>query len=80
MEAEYSKQAAKAISRMDTVTKRRIRKGIDDIPDGDIRPLKGSEDTFRLRIGDWRVLFSYPDVDKVLVEKISPRGEVYKGV
>jgi mRNA interferase RelE/StbE len=80
MQSEFSNQAAKTISRMDTATKSRIRKGIHKIPAGDIRPFKGSPGTYRLRIGDWRILFSYIDNDKILVEKINLRGQIYKGV
>ena len=78
MRAEYSKQAVKAISRMDKPTKQRLRQGIEDIPKGDIKPLKGSDGSFRLRIGNWRIIFSYIDKSKILIEKIAPRGQVYK--
>ncbi len=80
MDIEYSRQSIKAINGMDKPTKQRIKSAIEGIPDGDIRPLKGSKGSFRMRVGDWRILFSYPDSDVVLIEKIAPRGEVYKGV
>ena len=78
MSAEYSRQAVKVISRMDKITKQRIRQGILDIPKGDIKPLKGSEGSYRLRLGNWRIIFSYIDKSKILVEKIAPRGQAYK--
>ena len=74
----YSNQAAKAINGMDAQTKQRIRKGIEDVPAGDIKPLKGSPGDYRLRVGDWRILFSYADNDTIRVKKIAPRGSVYK--
>lgn len=80
MQFEYSKQSAKTISGMDSVTKGRIKRSILSIPNGDIVPLKGASGSYRLRIGNWRIIFSYPDKDTVLIEKIVPRGEVYKGV
>ena len=80
MQIEYSNQAIKTISRMDTTTKNRINKGILGIPDGDIKTFKGSPGSYRLRIGNWRIIFSYPDKDTILIEKIAPRGEIYKGV
>lgn len=80
MQAEYSKQAVKTIARMDANTKSRVRTGIESIPAGDIKVLKGTADSYRLRVGDWRIIFSYIDKDTLLVEKIAPRGEVYKGV
>ena len=75
----YSKQAAKVLNGMDRPTQQRIRQGVGKIPDGDIKPLKGSDGDYRLRIGDWRILFSYTDNDTVRVKKIAPRGEIYKG-
>ena len=80
MEIRYAKAAVKVINSMDRPTKQRIKAAIEKIPDGDIRPLRGTEGTYRLRVGGWRILFSYPEADTVLIEKIGPRGEIYKGV
>ena len=76
---EYSKQAAKVIKGLDRPSKQRIKKCVEKIPKGDIKPLKGSKDVYRLRVGDWRILFSYLD-GGVYVRKIEPRGDVYKEV
>jgi mRNA interferase RelE/StbE len=44
----------------------------------DVRPLAGS-DLFRLRVGDYRVLFSLNEAHGILtVELIRTRGDVYK--
>ena len=80
MEIRYSKAAVKAINAMDRPTKQRIKVAIEKIPDGDIKPLQGSKGSYRLRVGGWRILFSYPDDGIVLIEKIGPRGQIYKGV
>ena len=79
MNIKYSKAAAKAISPLDKKSKLRIKTAIENIPNGDIKPLRGSGVLYRLRVGDRRIIFSYPDIDTVLVEKIAPRGGVYKG-
>ena len=76
----YSKQAIKTINAMDRPTKLRIKTAVEKLPDGDVKPLKGTKDSFRIRVGNWRILFSYMSQDEVLIEKIAPRGEVYKGV
>ena len=77
----YSKQAAKAINGMDSATKQRIRAAIEKLPDGDTKQIKGHKiTTYRLRVGGWRVLYSFGDGDTISIEKIAPRGEVYKGV
>jgi len=75
-----SNQSAKAMTDVNAVMAGRIIQGIIKIPKGDIVPLKGAPGTFRLRVGDWRILFSNQDDDTVLIEKIAPRGDVYKGV
>ena len=80
MTIEYSKQAVKDISRLDSITKVRIKKGIEGIPKGDIKKLRGHNELYRLRVGFWRILFTYPNNKTVLIEEISPRGEAYKGV
>lgn len=80
MEVQYSRKAVKAINEMDKATKQRIKAAIERIPEGDIRPLEGSKGSYRLRVGGRRILFSYPEHDIILIEKIGPRGDVYKGV
>ncbi|MDR2802891.1 MAG: type II toxin-antitoxin system RelE/ParE family toxin, partial [Treponema sp.] len=45
-------------------------------PKGDIRPLTGQKGCYRLKVGDFRVLFRYKD-DIILVTHIEPRGQVY---
>jgi mRNA interferase RelE/StbE len=80
MNARLSKNAAKTLRGLDAPTRERIAAGIRGIPKGDIKPLVGYKGTLRLRVGDWRILFSYADENNILIERISPRGEAYKGV
>lgn len=80
MEISYARAAVKVINGMDKATKQRIKAAVEKIPAGDIKPLKGSNGSYRLRVGGWRILFSYPEHDIILIEKIGPRGDVYKGV
>ncbi len=80
MQITYARAAVKAINSMNRPTKQRIKASIEKLPQGDIKPYKGSPGTYRLRVGDWRILFSYPEDDTVLIEKIGPRGDIYKGV
>lgn len=66
MEIKFSKSAIKAISVMDSKTKQRIKAAIYD-------------GYFRLRVGGWRIIFTYPGKDKLMIAKIAPRGGAYKG-
>ncbi len=54
---------------------------LGDNPDDarlDIKKIVGGND-FRLRIGDWRIIFNRDDVNKTIHIKIlKPRGDVYK--
>ena len=76
---QYSRTAVKAISTMDCKTKQRIKAAIEGIPIGDIKPLQGYAGYYRLRVGGWRIIFTYPDNDTLLIAKIAPRGGAYKG-
>jgi mRNA interferase RelE/StbE len=79
---EWAKRAVKALLRLDRPTQDRIIAAIDDLAKrnkGDIRRLEGSkEEAFRLRVGGWRVIFSYLNDATILVHRIRPRGDVYK--
>lgn len=46
-------------------------------PEGDIKSLTG-RDGYRLRVGDYRVLFDIIEKD-VVVHEIGLRGQIYKG-
>ena len=46
---------------------------------GNIKKLQGIEPPeYRLRVGDWRVRFSYPDADTVRVNRVQNRKEAYR--
>jgi mRNA interferase RelE/StbE len=42
------------------------------------KKLKGSPNAYRLRVGDYRVLYVIVKSDELLVFKISPRGSAYE--
>lgn len=73
------KEAAKTLSEMDFQTQRRIVQAMLKLPAGDVKQLQGYTDLYRLRVGKWRVIFSYPDSTTAMIEKIGTRGDVYKG-
>ena len=74
----YSNRAAKALSTMDSVVKKRIKKGIEEIPKGNIKPLQGfSDGRKRLRIGKYRIVFIQDGEDLDILD-IASRGDIYK--
>jgi mRNA interferase RelE/StbE len=79
---EFSRQAAKALMRMDRATSSRIRGKITLLADdpaalgNNVAPLKGGDGLWRLRVGDWRVVYT-EDLVVLRIVRIAPRGEAY---
>jgi len=81
MKVVLEKKAAKYFESLDTVMKQRIKQALEDLanepPSGDIVKLQG-ENGYRRRIGDYRIIFDITETE-IIVYKIAPRGQVYKG-
>jgi mRNA interferase RelE/StbE len=85
--AEYAvnfrRSAEKDLRRLNTSTERRVLRAIDLLateprPAG-CRKLVGSENAFRLRIGDYRVIYTIEHaVPEITSESIRHRREVYR--
>lgn len=82
LRVQWAKRARKALLRLDRPTQARILAAIDELVRGhpaDVRRLEGGKaEAFRLRVGGWRVVFSYLDDGTLIVLRIRPRGDVYK--
>jgi len=78
-ELEWKKSAIKDIYRLEKEIYSRIFKKIDELKSGfqskDIKRIQG-EDKFRLRIGDYRVLFSMEN-NLITIWKIGHRKNIY---
>jgi mRNA interferase RelE/StbE len=79
MPPKVSNQAVKRINGMMDSDKTRIKQAILEIPNGNIKPLQGVKGSFRLRVGKWRIIFSWINDRQVFIEKIDTRGQAYKG-
>ena len=81
MRVEVEPKAAKYLTRLNNPHKERILKALRKLekepPEGDIKSLVG-RDGYRLRVGDYRILFDVM-ADHIAVHEIAPRGQVYKG-
>ena len=73
----FSKSSKKAIERMDASIKQRVRNGIYKLPNGDVKRLQGFTDLYRLRVGDWRIIFTMTSTE-IFIEDVLPRGSAYK--
>lgn len=56
---EIDKRAVKFIAKQPLSQRERLFKAIYKLPNaGDIKPLKGHADYYRLRVGDYRVIYN----------------------
>jgi mRNA interferase RelE/StbE len=82
MEIRYTKAALKALMRMPNNTAQLIRGKIRQYAANptslvnNVSKLQGRESEYRLRVGDWRVIFTQDGVS-LDVLKVSPRGSAY---
>jgi mRNA interferase RelE/StbE len=80
---ELTKAAAKELRKLDVGVRRRVLAGIAELEE-DPRPpgckkLVGESNAWRIRIGDYRVLYDViDDVLIVTVVRVAHRREVYK--
>lgn len=85
MKLAFSRPAEKDFAKLDKTIKVRIREALDLFCDNpellDIKKLKNAPNRFRLRIGNWRVIFGYyKDEETVIVQvlRILHRKDVYR--
>lgn len=73
-----TKKAEKFIKKQDKDTQKRIIRAIIELPEGDVKKLKGMNELYRLRVGDFRVTFEKNDTELIIiVVDIGNRGQIY---
>jgi mRNA interferase RelE/StbE len=81
-QVEISRQARRDLDKAPAHVRARARAAIDRLavdprPPGSLK-LKGKERTWRVRVGEWRVLYEIHDEKLfVLVVRVPPRGSAY---
>lgn len=79
----YASSVAKALRKLDRATARRLLQAIGKLaeeprPSGCVQ-LKGGDGEFRIRVGDYRVVYDIEDEQLVvLVLRVGHRREVYR--
>lgn len=75
------KPARKFIQKQPPAQQKRILTALYKLPDvGDIRPMRGKVNQYRVRIGTYRAVYTLnDDILTVNVLKVDNRGAVYKG-
>ena len=69
------------LARHDQSMARRIRQRVADFAQsgqGDVRKLEGRADTWRLRVGNWRVIFTFDPPGSITVLAVSNRRDAYR--
>jgi mRNA interferase RelE/StbE len=80
---EILKGALKQLKKLSPELQERIQVKIDDLaieprPNG-VKKLKGQENAYRIRVGDYRIIYDiFDDVLRVKVVEIGHRSKVYK--
>jgi mRNA interferase RelE/StbE len=79
---EFLPSAARALSKLDRTVQRRIGRRIDRLasdPRADAVKLRGADDVWRARVGDYRILYIIEDERLVVVvARVAHRREAYR--
>ena len=79
-EIKWEKRALQELFKLEKIVASRIYKKVSTLIYGfqsrDVKRLKG-ENNFRLRIGDYRVIFSLEN-NKIIIWKVGHRKNIYK--
>jgi mRNA interferase RelE/StbE len=66
------------MAKLSLTRREQIRNAVDNLPgSGDIKKLQGYSETFRLRVGEYRVVYRLTDND-IYIDCVLPRGSAYK--
>ncbi len=80
--AEWTQRALKDVARLDRPMRERIVAAVERFAEtgmGDVRRLRGKEqEIYRLRVGEWRVLFTRRKTRVILVLRVRPRASAYQ--
>ena len=82
MKVYLSTRARKGLDNAPSEVKARLESAISELfqtlyPAG-CKKLKGAPNSYRLRVGDYRILYSIVSREEILVFKIAPRGSAYE--
>ena len=81
-EVEWSPASSDDLERLDRRTQERIRQAVYRLAEtnqGDVQRLHGREREWRLRVGQWRIRFSFDDEKgSILIFRVLPRSSAYR--
>jgi len=76
---KIDKEAKKFIDKQPKNHKERIYEAIAKLPNGDTKKMKGYQTLYRLRVGNYRILYTFEE-DKIIIRvtDANNRGDIYK--
>ncbi len=81
------KRALKGLKSLDNELRRRILEALEILEENpiphslDLRKLRGYEDTYRIRVGKVRIVYSVDwEKERIVVHFIGPREKAYRGI
>lgn len=79
LEIKWDERALKDLDKLESTISSRIYKKVDELKEGfqskDVKKLKG-DDRLRLRVGDYRILFSV-EGNVIIIWKVGHRKNIY---
>ncbi len=82
LDVSLSRRATRDLRRLDRSTRARIFDSVERYAEsqtGNVRNLRASEYDYRLRVGDWRVLFNKNETSRTMeVGRVLHRREAYR--
>lgn len=73
------KSALKFIKKQAKQEQIRIYKAIEKLPDGDTKPVQGHKGFYRLRVGDYRIIYTIDNGQYIIcIVDAGNRGDIYK--
>ncbi len=78
-DVRIKKKAEKFIQKQPRSQRDRLYAAIYNLPNGDVKLLQGWTDVYRLRVGDYRIIYEkHDDIMLILVVDAGSRGDIYK--
>jgi len=75
---KWSRRAFKALKSLSKSDQVRIVQAVEKLPNGDVKALKGGlKGLYRLRVGDWRVIFEKTEYG-FLIHDVLHRRDAYR--
>lgn len=76
----WTPAAERDLDRLSVDIRNRVSAAIERLAwlgEGDVRMLSGMPGSYRLRVGDWRVIFRQ-EPERILIDRVLPRGRAYR--